>query len=101
MLEAGKKVLVTGRKTAERVEIVVDGKSRWVTAGYLSEEKPPPRPPASSMAPAPTAPRRRERLSPNIVYVHQAVCASVPARSRLRQVARPRRARPGPRRSTS
>ena len=37
---AGKKVLVTGREAAGRAEIVVDGKSRWVTAGYLSDDKP-------------------------------------------------------------
>ena len=40
MIEAGEKVLVTGRKAAERVEIVVDGEARWVTAGYLTDEKP-------------------------------------------------------------
>ncbi len=31
----GEKVLVTGRSLYDRVEIVVDGESRWVTAGYL------------------------------------------------------------------
>ena len=40
MLEEGKKVLVTGRKVLGREEVVVSGKARWVTEGYLSEEKP-------------------------------------------------------------
>ena len=40
-LDAGKKVLVTGRALWGRTEIVLKGKSRWVTAGYLSDEKPP------------------------------------------------------------
>ena len=59
-LEAGKRVLVTGRKTADRVEIVVDGESRWVTAGYLSDEKPlgRGRRPVDGAVPRP---RRRER----------------------------------------
>ena len=39
-IEGGKKVLVTGRKMDGREEIVLDGKARWVTAGYLSADKP-------------------------------------------------------------
>ena len=33
--------LVTGREMWGRTEIVLKGKSRWVTDGYLSDEKPP------------------------------------------------------------
>ncbi|HYQ34095.1 MAG TPA: hypothetical protein VEQ83_12840 [Lapillicoccus sp.] len=40
LIDSGKKVLITGRRTSDRAELVVDGKSRWVTAGYLSEDKP-------------------------------------------------------------
>ena len=75
LLDSGKKVLVTGRRAGERAELVVDGKSRWVTAGYLTEDKPvvqkaaverldprPARPhrrrPASRRRPAPTAASR-------------------------------------------
>ena len=39
-VDAGLKVLVTGRSLFGRDEIVVDGKSRWVTRGYLTDEKP-------------------------------------------------------------
>ena len=40
LLDSLEKVLVTGRREAGRVEVVVNGKSRWVTAGYLTDEKP-------------------------------------------------------------
>ena len=35
-------VLVTGRRASERVEIVINHKARWVTAGYLADKKPLP-----------------------------------------------------------
>ena len=41
LVDAVHKVLVTGRREADRAEVVVDGKSRWVTAAYLSDSKPP------------------------------------------------------------
>ncbi|GEP34338.1 hypothetical protein NSZ01_21060 [Nocardioides szechwanensis] len=75
-VETGEKVLVTGRSLYGREEIVLDGKSRWVTAGYLSAEKPEEGPTlggactnGSSVA---------SGVSPNIVAVHQAVCANFP-----------------------
>ena len=37
LLSSGKRVLVTGRVTDGRAELVVDGQSRWVTAGYLAD----------------------------------------------------------------
>lgn len=37
-------VKVTGRKQLGRVQIVLDGQSRWVTADYLVESKPKPEP---------------------------------------------------------
>ena len=76
-LEAGKRVLVTGRKTAERVEIVVDGKSRWVTAGYLSDEKPPTAAAGLSMAACPD-PSVESGLTSDAVYVYRSVCHAFP-----------------------
>jgi hypothetical protein len=79
-LEAGKHVLVTGRKSAERVEVVVDGKSRWVTAGYLAEDKPEPEPTAAaglSMAPCPD-PGVESGLTSDAVYVYRSVCHAFP-----------------------
>ena len=93
-------VLVTGRRASERVEIVVNHKARWVTAGYLADKKPlPPPPPAPerpaassgssgssgrSAAPAP-APAGCTNgtsvpsgVSPNVAKVHEAVCAAFP-----------------------
>jgi hypothetical protein len=42
LIDPLEKVLVTGRKDGDQVEVVVDGTSRWVTAGYLADEKPKP-----------------------------------------------------------
>lgn len=39
-LDAGRKILVTGRHKWGRVEILVAGKPQWVTDGYLSADKP-------------------------------------------------------------
>ncbi len=72
VLESGERVLITGRKSDGRDELVVDGDARWVTAGYLTEDKPEPpksapaddhgpdrrRPPACRRRPAPTAASR-------------------------------------------
>ena len=76
-LEAGKKVLVTGRKADGRVEVVVDGKSRWVTAGYLSEEKPLTAAAGLSMAPCPD-PGVENGLTSNAIYVYRSVCHAFP-----------------------
>jgi hypothetical protein len=46
LLDEGEKVLITGRRSGDRAELVVDGEARWVTAAYLSQEQPdPPKPP--------------------------------------------------------
>ena len=72
-LAEGKKVLVTGRKLYDRVEIVVDGKARWVSAGYLSEEKP------FTLGGACTNGTSVDPgVSSNIVAIHEAVCAEFP-----------------------
>jgi hypothetical protein len=88
-------VLVTGRREAGRVELVLGGKARWVTAGYLAEKKPvPPAPPAPEPSRAPAASSGRSAapaaasctngtsvpsgVSPNVAKVHEAVCAAFP-----------------------
>jgi len=72
-LEAGKKVLVTGRSLYGRDEIVVDGKSRWVTAGYLSSDKP-----FTLGGECTNGSSVDSGVSPSVVKVHQAVCAEFP-----------------------
>ncbi len=81
VLDDGKRVLVTGRHTPERVEIVWDGKSRWVTAGYLADEKPVAETSTGSGsmdASCTNGSAVPSGVSPNIVAVHEAVCANFP-----------------------
>jgi hypothetical protein len=81
---SGHRVLVTGRSAGQRVELVVDGKSRWVSAGYLSDRSPAASVPAGaaggaglSMAPCPD-PSVEYRLTPGAVYVYRSVCHAFP-----------------------
>jgi len=78
VLDSGEKVLVTGRKTPERIELVLDGKSRWVTLGYLTEEKPDPAVSGDVDGACTNGSAVPSGVSPNIVKVHQAVCANFP-----------------------
>ena len=51
LIDARDKVLVTGRREADRAEVVVHGESRWVTAAYLADTKPAePDPPQTGPA---------------------------------------------------
>ena len=78
VLDEGKKVLVTGRSLYGRDEVVVEGKARWVTQGYLSDEKP-----ATEVAPTEATCSNGTSVpsgvSPNIAAVHRAVCANFPS----------------------
>lgn len=72
-IDAGEKVLVTGRALAGRVEIVVDGEGLWVTEGYLSDEEP-----FALGADCTNGTSVPSGVSPNVAKVHQAVCAAFP-----------------------
>jgi uncharacterized protein YraI len=72
-LGEGEKVLVTGRALFDRVEIALDGESRWVTAGYLSEEKP-----FTLGGECTNGTSVESGVSESIVAIHQAVCAEFP-----------------------
>ena len=72
-LEPGKKVLVTGREMWGRSEIVLGGKSRWVTSGYFSDEEPP-----TLGGPCTNGTSVDSGVSSSIVAVHRAVCAAFP-----------------------
>jgi len=76
VLGSGKKVPVTGRKLLGRQEIVLDGQARWVTSGYLSDEKPDPGPRLGGQCTNGTS--VPSSVSPNIQAIHQAVCANFP-----------------------
>ncbi|GAW49716.1 MULTISPECIES: hypothetical protein [unclassified Nocardioides] len=73
---SGKKVPVTGRELLGRQEIVLDGQARWVTSGYLSDEKPDPGPRLGGQCTNGTS--VPSSVSPNIQAIHQAVCANFP-----------------------
>jgi len=77
VIDEGEKVLVTGRKAAERVELVVDGEARWVTVGYLSEEKPVAAAAGLSMEPCPDS-SVESGLTSSAVYVYRSVCNAFP-----------------------
>jgi hypothetical protein len=83
VIDTGKRVLVTGREAGGRVELVVAGESRWVTAGYLSEEKPvaepaePAAPAGLSMAPCPDS-SVESGLTQDAISVYRAVCNAFP-----------------------
>ncbi len=77
---AERKVLVTGRELYGRDEVVIDGKARWVTQGYLQEEKPETGPAtASASASCTNGTSVPAGVSPNIAAVHRAVCAQFPS----------------------
>jgi hypothetical protein len=76
-LEAGKKVLVTGRTFWGRTEIVIDGRARWVTSGYLSADKPIGVGAGLSMAPCPDG-SVEDGLTSGAVYVYRSVCHAFP-----------------------
>jgi len=76
-LTEGKKVVVTGRSADGRVEIILDGKALWVTAGYLSDEKPIAAAAGLSMEPCPD-PSVENGLTDGAVYVYRSVCHAFP-----------------------
>ncbi len=76
VLDAATRVRVTGREFAGRQEIVLDGEARWVTTGYLADEKPAPEPTLGGQCTnGTTVPAG---VSANIREIHQAVCANFP-----------------------
>lgn len=75
VIDSGVKLLITGRKEAGRVEVVIDGKARWVTQGYLDNEKPV----VGIGGECTNGTSVASGVSPNIVKVHQAVCAAFPS----------------------
>ncbi|MFT4287021.1 mucin-2 protein [Nocardioides sp.] len=75
--DSGTEVTATGRAKAGRVEVVVDGLRRWVSEGYLSDEKPLAVAEGTSMEPCPD-PGVESGLKANIIYVYRSVCHAYP-----------------------
>ena len=76
-LDAGKKVVVTGREMWGRTEIVLKGEARWVTDGYLSDDKPLAAAAGLSMDPCPDG-SVESGLTDGAVYVYRSVCHAFP-----------------------
>ena len=74
VVEPGKQVLVTGRERSGREEIVFDGEARWISGGFLDDEKPLPGIGGSCSNGSSVS----SGVSPNISEVHNAVCAVFP-----------------------
>jgi len=76
-LETAEHVLVTGRTLFGREEVVLDGKSRWVTKGYLSDEKPLGVGAGLSDVPCPDG-SVESGLTSSAVLVYRSVCHAFP-----------------------
>ena len=76
-LPVGSVVLPTGREKKGRIEVLVKGELHWVTAGYLSDEKPLAAAAGLSMAPCPD-PSVENGLTDRAVYVYRSVCHAFP-----------------------
>jgi hypothetical protein len=82
VIGALEQVAVTGRKQAGRTQVVIDGKSRWVTSDYLSAEKPKPEPkePAGpSLGGACTNGSSIDAGRASLYDIHDVVCANWPS----------------------
>ena len=82
LIDEGTKVLLTGRSHNGRDEVARGKVTRWVTAGYFSDEKPVAEA-AAAATPAAGASCTNgtsvpSGVSPNVVKVHAAVCAAFP-----------------------
>ncbi len=75
--DEGKQILITGRRENERVEVVVKGEARWVSAGYLSDEKPVGPSAGLSASPCPDT-GVESGLTTNAVRVYRSVCNAFP-----------------------
>jgi hypothetical protein len=77
VLDAGKHVPVTGRRSGAYAEVLVNKVPRWVTADYLSKDK-APEAMGLSNAPCPDGSEIESAIQPQTVKVYRAVCAAFP-----------------------
>ena len=75
LVDAVEKVLVTGRREAGRAEVVVNGRSRWVSADYLSTDKPETGP---SLAAGCSNGSSISAGRASLYKIHDVVCANWP-----------------------
>lgn len=77
LLDAGKKVSITGRKIGAYSEVLIGRETRWVTADYLSKKKAPVAMGLSD-APCPDGSEIEAALQPQAVKVYRTACAAFP-----------------------
>lgn len=77
VLAEGAVVYWTGRTLQDRDEIFVDGVARYVTHGYLSDQKPVPTPAGLSDAPCPDS-SVESGLASDTIKVYRSVCHAFP-----------------------
>ncbi len=78
VIDALEQVSVTGRRQLGRVQIVVDGQSRWVTADYLVREKPKPEPAGPSLGGTCSNGSSIDAGRASLYTIHEVVCANWP-----------------------
>ncbi|WP_416957267.1 hypothetical protein ACNKF0_07930 [Nocardioides sp. T5] len=91
VIDALKKVSVTGREQLGRTQVVIDGQSRWVTSDYLSAKKPKPEPKVEAKAAVEAKPAGPslggvcvngsaiDAGRASLYEIHDAVCANWPS----------------------
>ena len=89
VIDAMKRVSVTGRQQLGRTQVVLDGQSRWVTSAYLSATKPKPEPkPKPAQPKEPAGPSLGGACTngssidagrASLYDIHDAVCANWPS----------------------
>lgn len=80
LVDSGTKVVSLGLTVAGRQEVMVKGQPRWVTAGYLSTDRPTASDPASgALSDAPCPDMSVEHgLAADTIRVYRAVCHAFP-----------------------
>ena len=78
VVDALTQVSVTGRQQMGRAQIVLDGQSRWVTADYLSKDKPKPEPAGPSLGGTCSNGVSIDAGRPALYEIFNAVCSNWP-----------------------
>ncbi len=73
-----KQVAVTGRRQMGRAQVVLDGQSRWVSAIYLSQDKPKPEPAGPSLGGVCANGSSVDAGRASLYTIHDVVCANWP-----------------------
>ena len=73
-----RQVSVTGRRQLGRAQVVIDGRSRWVSADYLVEDEPEPEPAGPSLGGSCANGSAIDAGRASLYTIHDVVCANWP-----------------------